>query len=210
MKKGTFIVFEGLDGNGKTTQVKLLEQYFKDKGLKVTTTREPGGTPTGEKIREILLNKDYFIKPLTELFLFEAARAQLVSAVIKPALAENRIVISDRYGMSSLAYQGYGRNIKVKFIEKLNKLATENLEPDIYFYLDIPPKEGLDRKGRKEELPLFSPRMEREEEDFYQRVRKGYLKLVEQNSRAISIEARLTPEEISVQVIRALKEKFDL
>lgn len=210
MKKGIFIVFEGLDGNGKTTQVKLLEQYLKDKGFDVITTREPGGTPAGEKIREIILEKDFTIHSLTELFLFEAARAQLVKEVIKPSLNQDRIVISDRDRMSSLAYQGYGRNIDIEFIESLNSKACENLEPDIYFYLDIPPMEGLDRKGRKEEIPLFSPRMEREKKEFYQRVRKGYLELADRNSKVTSINAKLPPEEIFNQVKCILEEKFDL
>lgn len=211
MKKGIFIAFEGLDGNGKTTQVKLLERHLQDKGLTVVTTREPGSTPAGEKIREILLNKDYPINSLTELFLFEAARAQVTREIIKPSLDQNVIVIADRYGMSSLAYQGYGRAIDIKLIEELNKKATDHLEPDIYFYLDIPPMEGLNRKGRKDdEIPLSSPRMEREEKAFYQRVRYGYLKLVEQNDRAVSIDAKRAPEKVFRQVLDILQEKFDL
>ncbi len=209
MGRGLFIVFEGLDGNGKTTQVRLLQKYLKDKGKDVISTREPGGTPVGEEIREILSNKDYSISPLTELFLFEAARAQLTRGVIKPALAQGKIVIADRYYISSLAYQGYGRGIDIGFVNKVNKLATEDLEPDICFYLDIPPRVGLARKNR-EEMPLFSPRMEREAIQFYQRVREGYKREIQQNKRAVSLNARLSPQEISGQVTKILKEKFDL
>lgn len=209
MEKGLFIVFEGLDGNGKTTQVRLLEQYLEHKGVEVITTREPGGTPVGEKIREILSSKDYSISPLTELFLFEAARSQVTTGVIKPALAKGKIVIADRYYMSSLAYQGYGRGLDLGLVNKLNRLATDHLEPDICFYLDIPPRVGLARKDR-ERPPLSSPRMEREAIQFYQRVREGYKREVEQNKKAVSLDARLSPQEISAQVTKILKGKFDL
>jgi dTMP kinase len=168
MMKGRLITFEGIDGSGKTTQVERLCEYIKSKGLECVVVREPGGTPEGEEIRRILLDKGSKLTPEAELFLFLASRSLLTKRIIIPALEEGKVVISDRYADSSLAYQGYGRGIDLSFVEKANHVATCSIEPDLIFYIDIPVEEALKRKK-------YRDRMEKEE--FLKRVREGYIEL---------------------------------
>lgn len=197
---GFFIVFEGPDGSGKTTQARLLAEYLTNLQPKrqVIMVEEPGGTPIGDEIRKILLHKERRIAPLAELFLYEASRSQLVREIIKPALVSGKIVIADRYSMSSLAYQGYGRGIDLKFIEELNRAATDGLEPDVIFVLDISPEEGLRRKSKKD-------RIEQEALDFYRRVRQGYIGLAERYENAIIIDGMSGPQEVFQEIISALE-----
>lgn len=132
-----FISFEGIDGCGKTTQLSLIKKYFEYRGFDVVAIREPGGTILSEAIRNILLNSDENIHPITELLLFEASRSHLVNSIVLPALADNKIVLCDRFFDSTTAYQGYGRNIDLKSVEFLNNLAANNLKPDITFFLTL-------------------------------------------------------------------------
>jgi dTMP kinase len=173
--KGKFIVLEGIDGSGKTTQLKLLGEKLTDLGLPVLYTREPGGTRIGEKIREILLNPEYSeLDPRAEAFLYAAARAQHVAQVILPSLAEGKIVLCDRYLDSSLAYQGFGRGIDISLLERINEPATGGLLPDLTIIFDFCAEGGMDRinqSGRSID------RIEREKEEFHQKVSMGYLAL---------------------------------
>lgn len=177
MKKGFFITFEGPEGSGKSTHSKRLCNFLKKRGYPVLHLREPGGTKISEAIRKILLakkNREMDIK--TEMFLYLASRAQLVKEKIVPALNKGRVVILDRFQDSTLAYQGYGGGISLSFLDKLGRFVTGGLEPDLTFFLDIGTKEGLKRSGYKD-------RMEKKSFAFHQRVRRGYRKLVEKNSR---------------------------
>ncbi len=169
-----FILFEGGEGAGKSTQAKALYRYLSRQGFPVVLTKEPGGTPLGRELRRLLKHEaGMAIDPLTELFLFAASRAQLVSKVIRPALEQDKIVICDRFAESTLAYQGYGRGLDLKLIEKINYLATGGLSPDLIFLLDLEVEEGLRRCGQTR----LKDRFEQEDLSFHQRVREGYLKM---------------------------------
>lgn len=169
-----FITFEGLDLAGKTTQAQLLAKYLISKGKNVLTIREPGGTLVAEKIREILLNPKNELSPFAELFLFEAARADLVNKVINPALEKGTIVICDRFWDSTLAYQGYGRMLPIEFVEKCNYYAANGLTPDLTFFVDIP----LDVLYKRAQAKA-KDRMEQEESSFLQRVINGFKTIAE-------------------------------
>ena len=145
-----FVSIEGFDGVGKTTQANLLNEYLKNKGIKSILVREPGGTSVAEKIREILI-ADSELSPITELLLFESARSDLVSKLIREKLENVFIVITDRYLDSTLAYQGYGRNIDKSIINELNKFSTENLYPDITFLLDLKVEEANKRTKKRKD-----------------------------------------------------------
>jgi len=176
MKKGVFIVFEGIEGAGKTTQAKNLYEYLNSIGKKSILTREPGGTKTGKKIREILLSDtDEMFPPKAELFLYEADRNFHIHNVIKPNLEKGINVICDRYIYSSLAYQGYARGLDINLIKTLNDIATDGVYPDIVFLIDIPVEVSLQRLGNKKD------RIEKEGIDFHKRLRNGFLKIAEEN-----------------------------
>ena len=146
---GLFITFEGLDGSGKSTQMKLAEDYLKSKGLAVVSTLEPGGTPIGEKIRDLLLDRDNFeMCPKAEVFLFLASRAQIVYQVIRPALNQNKIVLCDRFFDSSIAYQGIARGLGAEKILELSLWATEGLVPHLTFLLSVVPLNRSQEKGQ--------------------------------------------------------------
>lgn len=188
-----FIVFEGVDGSGKSTQLHLLHKYLTDKKIATYTTREPGGTPVGEKIRELLLDPAFSeMQERTEALLYVAARAQLVAQVIRPRLEQGDVVLCDRYVDSTVAYQGYGRGMDVDFLVNINKLGTGGLRPQLTILLDISPEEGLARS--RQERP--ADRLEKESLAFYQRVRQGYLDLTKENSDYLVLDARLPVEEL--------------
>ncbi len=195
-----FISFEGVDGSGKTTQVALLADSLRGEGREVVATREPGGTPAGERIRELLLEGDK-IAPWTEAALFAAARAQLVDEVIRPALAQGADVICDRYIDSSLAYQGLGRGLGVERVLELNLLATSGLLPDRTFFLAIPPEETA---GRRDEEP---DRIEREGDEFAAIVDQGYRELASIFAqRVVTIDATMPASDISKEVRGQLRD----
>jgi dTMP kinase len=189
---GQFITFEGIEGCGKTTQIKRAGEYLKQRRIPFIITEEPGGTPIGRKIREILLNKDSLgeINSETELLLFSAARSQHVRDVIIPALKECRLVLCDRFYDATLAYQGYGRGLDIDFIRAMNVFSTENVKPALTFLLDLPVEIGLKRAmnrisrikdGRAED------RFEREDMEFHKRVRTAYLALAEQDKNRFRV-----------------------
>lgn len=172
--KGVFITFEGLDGCGKSTQMELLASALRDRGYVVTMTREPGGTLLGEAVRDVLLDpKHHGMSTRSEALLYAAARAQLVEQVIRPALEDGQVVICDRYLDSSLAYQGYGRDLGIEDIMTLNVWGTECLFPDLTIFLDL---EDAVRGTRLDAVP---DRLEAEDEAFHQRVGAGFRELLQ-------------------------------
>jgi dTMP kinase len=171
---GTFVTLEGPEGAGKTTQVKLLSKQLTKLGVPHIVTRDPGGTPLGKQVRRILLTPGINVAPTTELLLYQADRAQHVAELIKPALEEGKLVLCDRFIDSSIAYQGYGRNIDIKLIKDLNELSTGGLKPVLTILFDIQSEDGLSRLH-----PGGHDRIEREALDFHTRVRKGYLALAD-------------------------------
>ncbi len=205
-----FIAFEGIDGSGKTTQAKLLRAHLKKLNYDAVLVEEPGGTPIGEAIRRILKDSKREMNALTELLLYEASRSQLVRQIIEPALAKDKIVIADRYAMSSLAYQGYGRGLDLKLIKKLNEIATNNVEPDVIFLLDISPQEALKRRQGRRYDRSANDRMEQEALDFHQRVREGYLKLKARHKNCFLIDGMKRPEQVFKDVFYALKDSHKL
>ncbi|MBP8625871.1 MAG: dTMP kinase [Syntrophorhabdales bacterium] len=173
-----FITFEGTEGCGKTTQINLLYEYLLAKGYKVIKTREPGGTPLGESIRKMLIQKAKAINPLAELLLMMAMRAQHVEDVIVPAITEKKIVLCDRFSDATYAYQGYGRGIDTNIIDYINRLATKGIMPDLTILIDIDIEGGLRRKSEdKGQMDRF----EVEDISFHQRIRYGYHRLSTEN-----------------------------
>ncbi|MGQ9839359.1 MAG: dTMP kinase [Anaerolineae bacterium] len=175
-RTGVFITFEGPEGGGKTTQSKLLAAWLREQGYDVLLTREPGGTRIGDAVRAILLSPEHTeMQPQTEILLFSAARAQLVREVIRPCLAAGKIVLCDRFADSTLAYQGYGRQLDLSVLRLITAFATGGLVPDLTICPDLPVAEGLSRKLGGDVAEWN--RMEQEEQAFHQRVREGFLAL---------------------------------
>lgn len=196
MQKGLFITFEGGDGCGKTTQIKLLEKYLQSKGYKTLLTREPGSKGLGVKVREILLNYDGEVSPVCESFLFLADRAQNVDCIIKPALEEGTIVICDRHTDSSVAYQGYGRGLDIDRINMLNNIATSGLKPDLTIVLDVDVKTSQARVGAEKD------RMESAGIEFFERVRKGFLEIAKQEPERVKVvDSTKTIDEIHKEIV---------
>lgn len=208
MSKGIFITLEGIEGCGKSTQMNLLGKALHAKGHPVVLTREPGGTPTGEAIRKILLTgENREIHPLTELMLYSADRAQHVQEVINPALDQGKIVLCDRFQDSTLAYQGYGRSLDPHWIETLGHLATEGLKPNQTLLLDCPVEIGLTRsKARLKEQNSKEDRFEREDLAFHERVRKGFLEIaLKEPDRFKVFNAHQTPEELHLLILKHIE-----
>ena len=177
------ITFEGIDGAGKSTQIKMLVASLTAENREVLTLREPGGTEIAEKIRTILLESHHDISPIGELLLFSASRAELVQQVIAPALDAGKTVILDRFFDSTTAYQGYGRGINLQLLQSIISISTCGIIPDVTFYLDIEPEEALNRKFSTTSIPIAFEnqeldRMERSGIEFYRQVRGGYLELI--------------------------------
>ncbi len=176
-----FITLEGPEGSGKSTQARLLAEYLRQCGKDVLLTREPGGTAIGDQIREILHSHDNTaMVPTSELFLYNAARAQIVAEVIRPALAEHKIVLSDRYADSTIAYQGYGRQLDLNLVRRITEMATGGLKPDLTFLIDVTVEEGLARRKAGARRGEEWNRMDSLSREFYERVREGYFELMRQ------------------------------
>ncbi len=190
-----FIVFEGGDGSGKSTQARSLLRRLRRRGVKVLRTHEPGGTPLGQSLRRLLKSGDP-MTPMSELLLFEAARAQLVWQVIKPHLEEGGVVIADRFTSSTMAYQGYGRGLDRELIERLNREATGGLEPDLTVLLDLPVETALARKGGGnvdtfDDAPV----------DFHRKIRRGYSALAAADPEGwLVLDGQRPPEELSREI----------
>lgn len=183
LRRGIFITFEGPEGCGKSTHSKLAYDYLRKRSYDCIHTREPGGTKVGERIREVLLHSDGIrISDLTELFLFEAARSQIVDEIIKPNLARKRIVICDRFSDATFSYQGYGGGIPINVIRELDKIAAGRLKPDLTILLDIDTMTGLGRAKAK-----GKDRMEGKGASYHRRVRMGYLKLAKSEPGRIKV-----------------------
>lgn len=198
MKNGLFITTEGTDGSGKTTQIRLMEAYLREKGYEVVVTREPGGTGIGEKIRSLILAPENTeMSEATEMLLYASARAQLVNELIKPAIKAGRIVICDRFVDSSYAYQGFGRGIDLRTIEGINEVALNGIKPDLTFFFDIDPKAALLRRI----ATTGADRIEKEAFDFHVRVYNGYRDLARiYTERIKTIDANRSVEEIFEEV----------
>ncbi|MCL2485003.1 MAG: dTMP kinase [Endomicrobia bacterium] len=187
--KPLFITIEGGEGSGKTTHSILLKEYLEKKGFKVLRTREPGGTVLAESIRQILLNPESNLTAISELLLYEAARAQHINEIVIPALKKGKIVICDRFTDATVAYQGYGRKINLSLINKLNAAASFGLEPVLTIYMDIEPNVGLNKAKNldKESYGKSGDRIERESLQFHKNVRKGYLSQAKKYPKRIKI-----------------------
>lgn len=205
MTKGLFIVLEGVEGAGKSTQARYLSEWFEALGLSHTLAREPGGTPVGEAIRSIVLDRGDLAMPSeTELFLILGARAAFVQDVVRPALESGKVVLADRFDLSTFAYQGYGRGLDLARVEEANAMATGGLRPDAYLVLDLPVETGLERKGGVES----GDRIEKEGISFLTKVQEGYRALARDLPGARMIEALGRPEEVQGAIRRALEEMF--
>ena len=205
MKKGLFISFEGSDGTGKSTQVRLLTEYLSSKGYDVLLTREPGGTAISEKIRNIILDPENSeMDGHTEALLYAASRAQLVSEVLRPAIEEGKIIICDRFMDSSIAYQGFARGLGPDEVRMINEFAVHGLQPDITFFMDLSPEKAMqrvERQGSKD-------RLEAEAMDFHRSVYQGFVKLCEiYKDRFVRVDASDSIEKIAA-LIRARFEEY--
>jgi len=205
--KGYFISVEGGDGSGKSTQIKKIETYLQEKGLEYILTREPGGTPVAEKIRELIL--DPANKALTgraEMLLYAASRAQHVEEKILPALEEGKVVLSDRFTDSSIAYQAYGRGLG-DMVAEVNRIATDGKEPDLTIFLNITPAAGMARKNQQDGHVL--DRLELEKAAFHETVYEGYLALArESGGRIADIDADRPAEEVFADIKARLDKLF--
>lgn len=199
--KGKFIVLEGPDRCGKSTQAKMLYNQLVSRGRDVLLTREPGGTPTAERIRQIVLEPGLDVRPMAELLLYEASRAQHTQEKILPALAEGKTVVCERYTMSTCAYQGYGRGIDLGIIDTLNKIATLETVPDLTLVFLMSDKYFTERGEY-----LFSDRLEQEDLAFRQKMRKGYLEMIERTPNAYLIDADKNISDIQARVLQLLQE----
>lgn len=204
-KKGLFITFEGIDGSGKTTQLRLTEKFLRQTGRPLLVLREPGSTPVSEKIREILLDRKSRLSPETELLLYEAARSTLVRDIIAPALKNGLIVLCDRFYDSTTAYQGYGRGLDLSLIDRLNKLAVGKCHPDLTFLVDVNYKTSLTRRKKN------SDRLESESAAFFRRVRNGFLAIArKEQKRVVLLRGDGSAAETFAEVINCLQSRLKI
>jgi dTMP kinase len=210
-KRGYFITIEGPEGAGKTTQIKMLQAELERSGLECVVTREPGGTPLAEKLRDIVKYYDGEEKVAdeTELLLFAASRAQHVRNLIKPALERGAVVICDRFYDSTTAYQGYARKQNLEFVERLNHYAVAGCEPDLTILLDLPPGEGFKRTAGRDETKGLNDRIEAEALSFHDAVLDGFHKIAEREPERVKVVPALdTPENVHNNIMELLKDAF--
>ncbi|HET6490372.1 MAG TPA: dTMP kinase [Syntrophales bacterium] len=188
---GWFISFEGVEGSGKTTQIRLAGQFLQNKGYPVVMTQEPGGTPLGDRIREILLNRGGFdISGNAEVFLFAAARAQHTDSVILPALEKGEVVLCDRFSDATVAYQAYGRGLPLEAVREVCRLASRGISPHLTLLFDLPVETGLERAFRRiasRDEDRREDRFEREHLDFHRRIREGYLSIAREEPHRVKV-----------------------
>lgn len=203
---GLFLAFEGVEGSGKSTQARLLAERLEAKGLAVVYAREPGCTPLGERVRGLVLDEhDVQVPARSELFLMLAARAAFVEQVVVPELRNGRVVIADRFELSTLAYQGAGRGLPIEEVIALNRFATRGLSPDLTLLLDLPSEEGVRRQVQASKRP---DRLESEGRHFHQRVAAGYHELADQLHDLARIDARGTIDEVQSRITAVLEARF--
>lgn len=209
--RGFLITLEGIDGSGKTTQFKRLVKYLRRRGYKVRSTREPGGTPLGEKVRAILLSATEDLSPLTELALFYAARAQHIEDVIRPALDRGEIVVSDRFNDCSFVYQGYARGLGARAVRRLDRAICGPVQPDLTLVLDLDAHAALQRAQRRESRRgLKESRFEAEGLKFQERVREGYRALAQrQPQRVRLIRADRPADEVEADIRREVDRELE-
>jgi dTMP kinase len=211
--EGRFIVIEGADGTGKSTQAEMLVNYLNDKGFQVVAVREPGSTPVGERVRAILRDPGLSgMSAKTEMFLYMASRAQLVDEVVRPALAEGRIVVTDRFLLSSVTYQGAAGGLGIETVLNIGHTATGGLKPALTVVIDLPEKKWFSRKGLKADgaqVNLFDEPPDREELkgiEFHKKVRKAYIELAGKDSSTVVIDGSGTPEQVHQRVVKAVED----
>lgn len=204
--RGVLISFEGGEGTGKSTQIERLRAKLAQMGTEVIVCREPGGTDISEQIREVVLShKNVRMAVMTEVLLFQAARAQMYDEVVLPALRAGKIVLADRTRDSSVVYQGIVRGVGVEVIESLNDISTQHTKPDLTILLDVPVEMGLNRRGKSGE----TNRIDVEEEAFHQKVREGYLQLAQaEPQRWVVVDATKSVEEVAEAVWQGVKDKI--
>lgn len=210
MRRGVFITFEGIDGTGKSTQLRRLVHYLRKRGCRVQVTREPGGTRTGEQVRGILLaSKTGKLVALAELALMYAARAQLLEEVVRPALDRGEWVVSDRYNTASFAYQGFGRELGIPAVRAFDRIICGSTQPDLTIILDLDPEQAIRRaRGRETRRQSRPDRFESQGLAFHRRVRAGYLAIARTAPRRIKVLRANQPVEKLQQEIRALVEPW--
>ncbi len=199
MKRGIFVTLEGIDGCGKSTQALILKKFFEEKGFEVLLTREPGGSNIGPSVRKILFNEE--MNPVSEFLLFAADRKQHVDTVIRPALKAGKVVISDRFLDSSVAYQGYGRGVSLDFISHVHAFILNGTLPDLTVLFDVPPETGLGRID-------ISDRIERAGIEFLAAVRKGYLEIAKKEKRFVIINGEASKEEVAKEMIKEISRRI--
>ena len=204
--KPFFITFEGVEGSGKSTQVGKLASKLREEKYSIEVVREPGGTRIGESIRHITHDRENVdLTAVSEVYLMAASRAQLVREIIRPALDSRRIVIADRFIDSSLAYQGYGRNLGEEVVTAINKLALDGVFPDMTVFLDITPDEGLARRNGSEKID----RLDLQQKEFYERVYQGYKKMAEKyKERYMVVDGTKGIEEVAGEIWRVIESKI--
>ena len=201
-----FIVFEGPEGAGKTTQIARLAARLREQEIDLVLTREPGGTPAADAVRSVILDPDLTIDPLPEFLLYSASRAQHVAEVIVPALEENKTVISDRFAGASVAYQGYGRGLELDFVHTLTERVTQGIKPDLVLLLDLDPAVGLERvaqRGQKD-------RLERADLAFHRRVREGFLEQAKANDTWAIFDATQSETDLAAALWKTVREHLKL
>ncbi len=201
--RGKFIAFEGCEGAGKSTQMRLLSEYLQKKGIKHIVTREPGGSEISEAIRKVILNGKFSqMSDECEALLYAAARAQHLSDTVQPALERGELVLCDRYVFSSYAYQGFGRGLDIKFLKNINEYAVQHFMPDVTLFLNIPPRLAFERKHGADE----NDRIEQAGEAFHRRVYEGYLQLLQEYpGEIVPVDCSGSKFETSAKIVSLLQ-----
>jgi dTMP kinase len=200
LSKGLLIALEGIDGSGKTTLARTLSAVLQAEGYPVILTREPGGTELGKNIRAVVQHSPVRPQPKSEFLLFAADRAHHIETLVKPALAQKKIVISDRMSDSSLAYQGYGRGVDIDMIEQINRWAMDGIQPDITIYVKVDPQTAHERTAHRGELSNF----EQEKRDFFERVVRGFEVIFHNRKDVLVIDGLQSPEKVAAQTFAKL------